>query len=83
MRRSKLYKQQREQLGDNQQRYSVLEAIGNISSGLDNGLADMPIVELPVIVEEEAPAEEPAAEEPAAEPAVEEAAEATAAAAIP
>ena len=32
MRRSKLYKQQREQLGDNQQRYSVLEAIGKLKA---------------------------------------------------
>ena len=32
MRRSKLYKQQREQLGDAQQRYSVLEAIGKLKS---------------------------------------------------
>ena len=32
MRRSKLYKQQREQLGDNQQRYSVLEAIGKLTA---------------------------------------------------
>ena len=32
MRRSKLYKQQREQLGDVQQRYSVLEAIGKLKA---------------------------------------------------
>ena len=32
MRRSKLYRQQREQLGDAQQRYSVLEAIGKLKS---------------------------------------------------
>ena len=32
MRSSKLYKQQREQLGDNQQRYSVLEAIGKLKA---------------------------------------------------
>lgn len=32
MRRSKLYKQQRELLGDNQQRYSVLEAIGKLKA---------------------------------------------------
>ena len=32
MRRSKLYKQQREQLGDNQQRYSVLEAFGKLKA---------------------------------------------------
>ena len=32
MRRSKLYKQQREQLGDNQPRYSVLEAIGKLKA---------------------------------------------------
>ncbi len=32
MRRSKLYKQQREQLGDVQQRYTVLEAIGKLKS---------------------------------------------------
>ena len=32
MRRSKLYKQQREQLGDAQVRYSVLEAIGKLKS---------------------------------------------------
>jgi large subunit ribosomal protein L1 len=32
MRRSKLYKQQREQLGDNQQRYSVQEAIGKLKA---------------------------------------------------
>ena len=32
MRRSKLYKQQREQLGDVQQRYSVLDAIGKLKA---------------------------------------------------
>ena len=32
MRRSKLYKQQRELLGDNQQRYTVLEAIGKLKT---------------------------------------------------
>jgi len=32
MRRSKLYRQQREQLGDAQQRYSVAEAIGKLKS---------------------------------------------------